>query len=114
MSNSRRLPPRRDPARAPLPRPQTVPFDLDAVETDGGRELYRFTTSGEEFTLISPNDVEYHDALEADPADLVENLRLMMGDDQYERFDKHKIKIGKLTALARDAQEYYGVGEGNA
>lgn len=112
MANTRstRRPPRPHTQR---PQPQTTPFDLDAVKNDGSIKPFRFTLGGEEFTLSNPHDL---DTVEAEAAgdDVYENLKLLMDDETFSRFQEHGLTLRQVTALANETNRYYAVGEDSA
>lgn len=114
MANTRHVRPQPGRPAHPRPRPavQVAPFDLDAYESDGAQEPFRFTTGGEEFSMTNLDDTDWQ---ELDAAQTTgEVVLLALGDEQYERFCKHSLSTAKMKALVTKAKEYYGAGEGSA
>lgn len=87
-----------------------VHFDLDALEDEANEVRFTFTLGGEVFTMLGPEDADWlvQDNLAAGGG-LRDLMRELLGDEDYERFVKHKVSGRKLGALIEACRKHYGV-----
>lgn len=87
-----------------------VHFDLDAFEDEANEVPFTFALGGEVFTMLGPEDADWlvQDNL-ADGGALKDLMRELLGDEDYERFVKHKVSGRKLGALIEACKKHYGI-----
>ena len=88
-------------------------FDLNALEVEGeNAEPFEFTYEGESFTMPTAAGMTWQDQLALERADQLEALRLILGDEQYDRFEKLPMSVGRLSALIEAWQAHQGLQPG--
>jgi hypothetical protein len=116
MSNTRSTPKPKVPNRSET-------FDLDILEKDGeAPKPLPVRLGGEEFVFNDLDEADYWAELAEAPAeeDVETQLRIMLGEEQYERFRAKPLKGWKLNALMKRLDDHFGFtkrmgsqGEGN-
>ena len=92
-----------------------VDFDLDAVVVEAETaEPFRFTWKGETWELPLMDALEFADQIALESANVEDSLRLLMGDDQWERFIAHPISTGRARELIRRWQKWQGLEPGES
>ena len=88
-----------------------VHFDLDAQEDEANEVPFTFTLGGEVFTMLGPEDADWkiQDDLAESGAGLKNLMRDLLGEEDYERFIKHKVTGRKLGKLIDACQKHYGI-----
>jgi hypothetical protein len=88
-----------------------VHFDLDAVDDEANEVPFTFALGGEVFTMAGPEDADWQvqDDLAASGAGLKTLMRDLLGEDDYERFVKHKVSGRKLGRLLEACRKHYGI-----
>jgi hypothetical protein len=88
-------------------------FDLDALEVEGeDGEPFTFTYQGETYTMPNATAMPWQDQLALETADTTESLRLILGDEQFTRFQKQPMSAGRLNALISKWMEHQGLKQG--
>lgn len=85
-------------------------FDLDALERESTPEPFTFTVKGENFAIA---DVQEHDwqGLLTVGEDIEANLRMALGDAEYDRFKAIRgVPSWRLERLVRAMTEHFGLG----
>lgn len=90
-------------------------FDLDAVENEGREQMFTFTVGGEVFTMLPPEEADWQvaDGL-SEGAGLKQFMRELLGEEDYERFSKHKVSSRKLGLLIEECTRWYGTTPGES
>ncbi len=90
-------------------------YDLDAftAEARAKYEPFEFTIGGEEFTFPSPADLEWKARILL-ATDGERGLRLMLGDEEYQRLIRTKPSDAAMTKLMQDYGKYIGGTPGEA
>lgn len=92
-------------------------FDLDAVAHEIEDKGFRFTLKGEQYCMKHPKGIDSKalrmmEVSLSDNASEVEvitqNLKLLLGPEQFERFDKHDLMLGQLGALMERYEAHFG------
>ena len=93
----------------------TPVFDLEAAAQAAADESQRagipFLLRGESFVVPSALDWPIEAQIELGKENLGEGLRIMMGDDEWERLLTVKPTIGELRALFQHVAKVNGVGD---
>ena len=94
-------------------------FDLDAVANEA-EGPFPFALGGEVFHLKHPEDVDRKalrrlEVLIKNPSTseietIEENLKLLLGAEQWDRFDRHDLTLRQLMAVMTKWQEHFGIG----
>jgi hypothetical protein len=88
-------------------------FKLDALEVEGeSGEPFTFETHGETFTMPLASAMPWQDQLALETATQMESLRLILGDEQFERFQKVPMSSARLGALLKQWMEHQGLQPG--
>jgi hypothetical protein len=88
-------------------------FDLDALEVEGeGNPPFEFTYKTQSFTLPAATSMPWQDQLALENADQLESLRLILGDEQFKRFEKLPMSAARLGALIEAWQDHQGLKPG--
>lgn len=93
-------------------------FNLDAVANEA-EGTFPFKLGGDIFHLAHPEDIE-RKALRrleiiaksgaSEIEAIEENLKILMGSEQFERFDKHDLTLRQLLAVMTKWSEHFGIG----
>jgi hypothetical protein len=91
-----------------------VHYDLDAVEAEAVEEPFVFRLGGEVFTMAAPEDADWQvtDEMSETNAGLRTFVRDLLGDDDYERFAKHRLTNKQITGLLDACNQHYGTTPG--
>jgi hypothetical protein len=88
-------------------------FDLDALEVEGeDGKPFTFTYKGETYTMPVATAMPWQDQLALETATTAESLRLILGDEQFTRFQKQPMSAGRLNALIGKWMEHQGLKQG--
>jgi hypothetical protein len=88
-------------------------FDLDALEVEGENgEPFTFTYKGESYTMPNAAAMPWQDQIALETANTVESLRLILGDEQFGRFQKQAMSAGRLNGLIRKWMDHQGLKPG--
>jgi hypothetical protein len=88
-------------------------FDLDALEVEGeDNPSFEFTYKGEVFTMPTATGMPWQDQLALEQADQLTSLRLILGDEQFKRFEKLPMSAARLGALIDQWQAHQGLKPG--
>lgn len=88
-------------------------FDLDALEVEGeDSPPFPFKYKGQEFSLPAAASMAWQDQLALEAADQLESLRLILGDEQFKRFEKLPMSAARLAKLIEAWQEHQGLKPG--
>lgn len=88
-------------------------FDLEALEVEGeDASPFSFTYKGEKYTLPTAAGMPWQDQLALETANQVESLRLIMGAEQFGRFEKQQMSTARLNALLMKWMEHQGLKPG--
>lgn len=86
-------------------------FDLDTLVKDGDApKPLPVRLGGEEFVFQDLDEADYWAELAEAPAeeDVETQLRIMLGDDQYEKFRAKPLKGWQLNALMKKLDDHFG------
>lgn len=93
-------------------------FNLDAVANESEGK-FPFALGGEVFHMAHPEDIDRKalrrlevliNTTTSEVEAIEENLKLLLGTEQYERFDKHDLTLRQLMAVMTKWQEHFGIG----
>jgi hypothetical protein len=88
-------------------------FDLDALEVEGeDGKPFTFTYKGETYTMPVAAAMPWQDQLALEEADSRESLRLILGDEQFKRFQKQPMSTARFAALIEQWKKYQGIKTG--
>lgn len=102
-------------------KPQTKPFDLDALEAEAKASAakadtrFRFVLGGREFALPPFGTLDRKALTNMDPNDpasMMAAFRAGMSDEEYEKFDEMELSIDSLNALEEAWSAHSGVTPG--
>lgn len=94
---------------------ETTEFDLDALEVEGeDAEPFRFTYKGQKFEMPVAKAMDWRDQLALSEATEAESVRLIMGDEQYERLSKLPMSSARFGALIDRWGKHQGLSLGNS
>jgi hypothetical protein len=99
--------PQRPRTKPPVPRRKM--FNVDQLEREVTHEPFVAIAGGEEFVFQDPTDIDWQYAVSLDPNDIVQAIRSWLGDDDYKRFEAHRMELWKLIELSKRIQEHYGL-----
>lgn len=94
-----------------------VQLNLDALDSEGAVEPFRFTLGGETFEAADPRDLDWREVEAIDTSDYNSVLKSMLTEESYERFLNHKVSVRALDRLSEAVVSHYGMvnsGEGDA
>ncbi|MEV4384023.1 hypothetical protein, partial [Streptosporangium sp. NPDC049644] len=93
-----------------------VHFDLDAIEAEAVEEPFVFRLGGEVFQMAAPEDADWQvtDQMSETNAGLRSFVRDLLGDEDYERFAKHRLSNKQITALLDACNKHYGTSPGKS
>lgn len=93
----------------------TPAFDLEAAAEaaadEAQRKPYPFTLRGESFVLPTPLEWPIEAQIALGKEDLGEGLRLLLGDDEWDRFLSVRPTLGEVRALFRHVAQVSGLGD---
>lgn len=88
-------------------------FDLDALEVEGeDSPPFEFTYKGEKFTMPAAVAMPWQDQLALERADQLESMRLILGDEQFDRLRALPMSAARLAKLIEKWQEHQGLQPG--
>ncbi len=91
----------------------TDAFDLDALEVEGeDGEPFAFTYKGETYTMPLAAAMPWQDQIALEAAGTVDSLKLILGDEQYAKFEKQPMSAGRLAKLLERWLEHQGLKPG--
>jgi hypothetical protein len=94
----------------------TQPYDVNAVRENRQKttaSTWPFTLDGKTYTLPTELPRETAKSLrQLDDHDVDGLLRLLLGDSQYRRFEKHEITMQDIAALLEAYGKATGLGPG--
>jgi hypothetical protein len=88
-------------------------FDLDALEVEGeDAPPFEFTYKGEKFSMPTANAMAWQDQLALETATEAGALRLILGDEQYDRLAKLPMSSARMAKLITAWQGHQGLKPG--
>lgn len=94
-----------------------VHADLDklANEADAEKSIdqYAFTFKGKRFVCQNPYDFDLIGTASLDQNDILGQLKMFLGDKQFEAFKEKKPQMRHAYALMKNAEDYYAQFYGN-
>lgn len=87
-------------------------FDLDALEAEARGAEFPFTLGGERFVLPAASDADWRAVAAIDSGQLRHGFRLLMGDEQFARFETKPLSAGKLGKLVEAYLTHQGMTPG--
>jgi hypothetical protein len=90
-------------------------FDLDVLVNEAADEEkpFRFKLGGALFTTAAPEDFDWQEYGRLTASDNQSDgrpmMQLILGDEQYEEFCGHKLKIRHINALVERWQAHHGI-----
>lgn len=87
-------------------------LDLDVLEADATLAPYRFRLGGRSYEMAHPSSLDWHHQTTFDQADMPGMLRVLLGDDDFEEFDRHQLAGFKLNTLFERWAEHCGIDPG--
>jgi len=88
-------------------------FDLDAVLNEASGERFSFTLGGKEYTMVSPEDLDYRDAEKLENANPNDVLEFLLGTAEFKSFQKNRVTVKAIGKLLEQWGEFYGISLGN-
>jgi hypothetical protein len=89
------------------------PFDLDSLDVEGENDApFTFTYKGEKYTMPVAAAMPWQDQLALENATQLESLRLILGDEQFRRFEKAPMSSARLAALLGRWMSHQGLKPG--
>lgn len=90
-------------------------FDLDALEVeDESKPPFEFTYQGDKFTLPVAAAMPWQSQLALESANQRESLRLIMGDEQFDRFSALPMSSARLGKLVEAWLRHQGLNPGES
>jgi hypothetical protein len=98
-----------------MPDEETYDFDLDAlvVEVETAAP-FKFKWRDELWTMPLMFAMEFADQMALEDADVETSMRLIMGDDQFERFIAAPISTGRMRDLIAQWHKFQGLDPGES
>lgn len=92
------------------------PFDLDALDVDTADQPFTFRWNGQVFTMATFKQMEWRRQIEFDNVPLVDAMRELVGNEQFEALNEKPMSRGRFNQLLDAWYEYQGIdrGEGRA
>lgn len=86
-------------------------LNLDALEREGDEQYvpFVFTLGGDRFECLDVNDEDWQVLADIDETDPKASLRLILGDEQYEKFSAHRLPMWKMNRLMTSWREHNGM-----
>ena len=90
-------------------------YDLDALVVDAeNAPPFKFKWRDEVWEMPLMNAMQFRDQLDLENATVDESMRLIMGDDQFERFMAEPISTGRMRDLIEVWQRFQGLEPGES
>ena len=84
-------------------------FDLKALEVEGeDAPPFEFEYKGEKFAMPAATAMPWQDQLALETADQLTSLRLILGEEQFKRFEKLPMSAARLGKLIEQWGDYQG------
>lgn len=86
-------------------------FDLDAVQNEATGDPHPFTFAGEDLLIPRTSDWPAEAMEHVTEGRVTSAFRLVMGDDDYDRFAAHKPKLAVYEAIFDEIAKREGLGD---
>lgn len=91
----------------------TEPFDLDALEVEEENGApFTFTYKGDTYSMPTAQAMPWQDQMALETATAAESMRLILGDDQYERLSKQPMSTARMAKLIEAWSKHQGLKPG--
>lgn len=88
-------------------------FDLDAVEVEAeSADPFRFRWRGEVYEMPLAAALDFTDQLALETASETESMRLILGDDQFDRLTTDPMSTGRMNVLLTQWLRHQGLKPG--
>jgi len=90
-------------------------YDLDALEVEAENSPpFKFKWRGEIWEMPLMYAMQFRDQLDLENATVEESMRLIMGEDQFDRFIAEPITTGRMRDLIAAWQRFQGLEPGES
>ena len=90
-------------------------YDLDALVVEAeNAPPFKFKWRDEVWHMPLMNAMPFRDQLDLEAATVEESMRLIMGEDQFERFIAEPISTGRIRGLIETWQRFQGLEPGES